>query len=168
MVAALEGHFETEDGTHLRRRCRRVLTRISPDLLHQRAARARAQCGLRRWADEPGVDRWEGTFPSEEAARAWAAIDALARQYVTDGVCPGIERARAKALTDLVAGNATIDTIITVTVPATAVPATAVPGTAVPATAVPRRVPAPVPVAASVGEPDTRAVTDATRRRRRR
>ena len=92
MVAALEGHFETEDGAHLRRRCRRVLTRISPDLLHQRAARARAQCGLRRWADEPGVDRWEGTFPSEDAARAWAAIDALARHYVADGVCSGIER----------------------------------------------------------------------------
>src|SRR6188472_2874271 len=120
VVAALEGHFETEDGAHLRRRCRRVLARISPDLLHQRAARARAKCGLRRWADEPGVDRWEGTFPSEEAARAWAAIDALARQYVTDGVCSGIERARAKALTDLVAGNATIDTVITITVPAAA------------------------------------------------
>ena len=127
VVAALEGHFETEDGTHLRRRCRRVLTRISPDLLHQRAARARAQCGLRRWADEPGVDRWEGTFPSEEAARAWAAIDALARQYLHDGASSGIEGARAKALTDLVAGNATIDTIITVTVPAAAVPATAAP-----------------------------------------
>ena len=73
------------------------------------------------------MDRWEGTFPSEDAAKAWAAIDALARQYVTDGVCSGIERARAKALTDLVAGNATIDTIITITVPATAVPATAAP-----------------------------------------
>ena len=67
------------------------------------------------------MDRWEGTFPSEEAARAWAAIDALARRYVTDGVCPGIEGARGKALTDLVAGNATIDTMITLTVPATAV-----------------------------------------------
>ena len=89
VVAALEGHFDTEDGAHLRRRCRRVLTRISPDLLHQRAARARAQCGLRRWADEPGVDRWEGTFPSEEAARAWAAIDALARQYVSRRRLPG-------------------------------------------------------------------------------
>ena len=42
VVAALEAHFDTEDGTALRRRCRRVLTRISPDLLHQRAARARA------------------------------------------------------------------------------------------------------------------------------
>ena len=64
--------------------------------------------GLRRWVDEPGVDRWEGTFPSEDAARAWAAIDALARRYVTDGACATIEGARAKALTDLVAGNATI------------------------------------------------------------
>ena len=99
-----------------------MLTRISPDLLHQRAARARAESRLRRWADEPGVDHWEGTFPSEEAARAWAAIDALARQYVTDGKCATIDRARAKALTDLVAGNATITTVLTVTVPATALP----------------------------------------------
>ena len=97
-----------------------MLARISPDLLHQRAARARADSRLRRWADEPGIDHWEGTFPSEEAARAWAAIDALARQYVTDGACATIDRARAKALTDLVAGNATITTVLTVTVPATA------------------------------------------------
>ena len=123
VVAALEEHFEREDGTHLRRRCRRVLARISPDLLLQRAARARAESGLRRWADEPGVDKWEGTFPSEEAAQAWAAIDALARQYVSDAKCATIERARAKALTDLVAGHATIETVLTVTVPATALPA---------------------------------------------
>ena len=89
VVAALEGHFEVEDAAHLRRRCRRALARISPDLLRQRALRARAACGLRRWVEEPGVDRWEGTFPSEDAARAWAAIDALARRYVADGVCPG-------------------------------------------------------------------------------
>ena len=68
VVAALEGHFGSEDAAHLRRRCRRVLTRISPDLLVQRARRAREECGLRRWADEPGVDKWVGTFPSEEAA----------------------------------------------------------------------------------------------------
>ena len=122
VVAALEEHFDREDGTHLRRRCRRVLARISPDLLLQRAARARAESGLRRWADEPGVDKWEGTFPSEEAAQAWAAIDAVARQYVSDGQCTTIERARAKALTDLVAGNATIETVLTLTVPAEALP----------------------------------------------
>ena len=99
-----------------------MLTRISPDLLVQRARRARQECGLRRWADEPGVDRWVGTFPSEEAAQAWAAIDALARTYVQDQVCPTLERARAKALTDLVTGHATIDTVLTVTVPATVLP----------------------------------------------
>jgi len=40
---------------------------------------------LRRWAEEPGVDRWSGSFPSEQAALGWAAVDALARQYVADG-----------------------------------------------------------------------------------
>ena len=123
VVAAVEGHFGTEDGAHLRRRCRRVLARISPDLLVERAKRARAACGLRRWVAEPGVDRWEGTFPSEDAARAWAAVDALAQRYVRDGTCTHIERARGKALTDLVAGNATIDAVVTLTVPVTALPA---------------------------------------------
>ncbi len=119
VVTMLQGHFEVEDGAHLRRRCRRALARISPELLLERAKQARAQCGLRRWVAEPGVDRWEGTFPSEDAATAWAAIDALAHRYVKDGVCTHIEAARGKALTDLVAGQATIDTVLTVTVPAT-------------------------------------------------
>ncbi|HSO65060.1 MAG TPA: hypothetical protein VLQ78_08150, partial [Ornithinibacter sp.] len=83
---------------------------------------------LRRWADEPGVDRWAGTFPSEEAAQAWAAIDSLARRYVSESVCPTLERARAKALTDLVAGNATVETVVTLTVPAAAVPGAGPPG----------------------------------------
>ena len=98
VVAALEGFFGVEDGPRLRRRCRRVLARVSPDLLVQRARRARQECGLRRWAAEPGVDRWEGTFPSEDAAQAWAAVDALARRYVADGLCPGIDRARAQGV----------------------------------------------------------------------
>ncbi len=119
VVTMLEGHFEVEDGAHLRRRCRRALARISPELLLERAKQARAECGLRRWVAEPGVDRWEGTFPSEDAARAWAAIDALAHRYVKDDVCTHIEAARGKALTDLVAGQATIDTVLTITVPAT-------------------------------------------------
>ncbi len=119
VVSLLEPYFEVEDGAHLRRRCRRALARISPDLLRQRALKARSQVGLRRWVAEPGVDRWEGTFPSEDAATAWAAIDALAHRYVKDAVCTHIEAARGKALTDLVAGQASIDTVLTITVPAT-------------------------------------------------
>ena len=46
---------------------------------HTQAHSKRQQCGLRRWAEESCVDRWEGTCPSEEAAQAWAAIDALGK-----------------------------------------------------------------------------------------
>ncbi|WP_392544982.1 HNH endonuclease signature motif containing protein [Oryzobacter telluris] len=117
VVAALDGHLGIEPAAALRRRCRRLLARISPDLLRQRAERARRETGLRRWVAEPGVDAWWGTFPSEDAASAWAAIDELARQYVADGVCSGIDRARAKALTDLVAASSTVTYSIVLTVP---------------------------------------------------
>ena len=121
VVQSLESFFDAETGPQLRSRCRRVLATISPDLVRQRATKAREQCGLRRWAEEPGVDKWEGTFPSEDAARAWAAIDARAQQLRADGTCPRIERARAQALIDLVTASATITTVLTLTVPAAAV-----------------------------------------------
>ena len=119
VVAALEPWFGVEDAPRLRRRTRRLLARVCPDLLRQRAVRARSESALRRWVDEPGVDTWLGTFPSEEACRAWAAVDALAQRYVTDGVCERIDRARAKALTDLVTGQATIDVNVVLTTAAT-------------------------------------------------
>jgi hypothetical protein len=118
VVTALEQWFEDSDAAALRRRCRRVLARVSPELLRERARRARSESRLERWASEPGVDTWHGTFPSEEAARAWAAVDALAQRYVADGTCERIDRARAKALTDLVEGNATVDVRVLLTVPA--------------------------------------------------
>ncbi|MBM6399953.1 hypothetical protein [Phycicoccus sonneratiae] len=45
VVDALEAWFEQEDATRLRRRCRRLLARICPDLLRQRAVRARSESG---------------------------------------------------------------------------------------------------------------------------
>ena len=122
VVASLDGWFDVEDGARLRRRARRLLARVSPDLLRQRAARARSESSLRRWVDQPGVDTWLGTFPSEEACRAWAAIDALAQRYVADGTCERVDRARAKALTDLVTGHATVDVQVVLTAPAAAEP----------------------------------------------
>ena len=119
VVAALTEHL-AEDAPTMRRRVRRLLARISPDLLRQRAERARASTGLRRWVAEPGVDAWFGTFPSEEAATAWAAVDRLAHRYVADGVCSSVEQARGRALTDLVTGNATVDVQVVLTVPADA------------------------------------------------
>ena len=122
VVAALDPHLDAEPGPTLRRRTRRVLTRISPDLLAQRAQRARRGTGLRRWVAEPGVDAWHGTFPSEESAAAWAAIDERARRYVTDGVCSTIEQARGKALTDLVLEHSDVRVQLVLTHPADADP----------------------------------------------
>ena len=118
IVAALNRHLG-DDAATLRRRTRVLLERISPDLVRERATRARANTGLRRWVAEPGVDEWHGTFPSEDAATAWAAIDKLAHDLVAAGTCTNIEQARGKALTDLVTGNATIDVQVVLTVPAT-------------------------------------------------
>ena len=117
IVTALSGHLG-DDATTLRRRTRVLLERISPDLVRERAKRARANTGLRRWVAEPGVDEWHGTFPSEDAATAWAAIDKLAHDLVAAGTCTTVEQARGKALTDLVTGNATIDVQVVLTVPA--------------------------------------------------
>lgn len=114
VVTGLDPHLETEDSTALRRRVRRMLARISPDLLRQRAVRARSECRLERWVEEPGVDGWHGTFPSEQAATAWAAVDRLAQRYVADGRFERVDQARAAALMDLVAGNTTVDVQVTV------------------------------------------------------
>ena len=117
IVTALSGHLGDDSAT-LRKRTRVLLSRISPDLVRERAKRARASTGLRRWVAEPGVDEWHGTFPSEDAATAWAAIDRLAHELVAAGTCSNVEQARGKALTDLVTGNATVDVQVLLTVPA--------------------------------------------------
>ena len=117
VVTALDSHLG-DDAAKLRQRTRVLLSRISPDLVRERAQKARANTGLRRWVGEPGVDEWHGTFPSEDAASAWAAIDGLAHDLVAAGTCTNIEHARGKALTDLVTGHATVDVQVVLTVPA--------------------------------------------------
>ncbi|MFQ6173407.1 HNH endonuclease signature motif containing protein, partial [Oryzobacter sp. R7] len=146
VIATLGQLLASETGVQLRRRTRRLLARVSPDLLRQRAQRARQECGLRRRVGEPGVDVWEGTFPSEQAAKAWAAIDTRAHQLLTDGTVDRIDRARAQALIDLVMQSATVTTVITLTVPAAA-PATATGDEAAGATDEPAPIPENDPTA---------------------
>ncbi len=146
VIAALGASLTSLTGPRLRSRCRQVLARVSPDLLRTRATAAREQCVLRRWVEQPGVDTWEGTFPSEDAARAWAAIDARAQQLVADGVCARVGRARAQALIDLVMGSATVTTTVLLTVSADEAAADAVPG------ADPETVPDPVGAPGAVAD----------------
>ncbi len=102
----------------LRRRLRRLLAEIDPATAAAQARAARGEAGLRRWSSEPGIDTWRGVLPVEEAFPAWAAIDELARSYVADGRCATLERARGKALTDLITGHAHVSVSVHVTTPA--------------------------------------------------
>lgn len=118
VVDALGGDFASKSGPALRRRTRDILFRLAPELLKERIRKSRSDVSLRRWAGEPGTDAWGGVFPSERAAKAWAAIDELARQYRLDGTYATLEQARAFAMLDLVDGNATVETVLHLTVPA--------------------------------------------------
>jgi hypothetical protein len=124
VVTSLDSHLG-DDTAKLRQRIRVLLARISPDLVRERAQKARNNTGLRRWVAEPGVDEWHGTFPSEDAATAWAAVDRLAHDLVAAGTCTNVEQARGKALTDLVTGHSTVDVQVVLTVPADCVPTSA-------------------------------------------
>ncbi|KAB7741855.1 hypothetical protein GA707_16705 [Nostocoides sp. F2B08] len=118
VVEALAKDFGVRSGPALRRRTRELLFKMAPELLRRRIAAARKKIGLRRWVGEPGTDQWGGTFASERAATAWAAVDALARRYRTEDTYPTLEMARAYALLDLVHGKASVTTVLSLTVPA--------------------------------------------------
>ena len=118
VVDAVAGELSAKSGPALRRRTREVLFALCPELLKERIRKARKGVGLRRWVGEPGTDSWGGSFPSERAAVAWAAIDALARQYRQQGRYDTLEKARAYALMDLVDGSTTVETVLHLTVPA--------------------------------------------------
>lgn len=105
----LDEYFETETAGQLRRRVRSVLRRIDPSLVTERARRARRDRGARRGIASDGMDAWRVTFRTEESARAWAVVDARARELRAEGRPETLEELRADAILDLIEGRATID-----------------------------------------------------------
>ena len=119
VVVMIEDTLGTEPPAVLRRRVRRALEVVDADLLRAKAARARSARSLSRWpGDEPGVDTWMGSFPTEQSRSGWAVVDGLARQYVRDGKAVGLEQARADALMDLIHARATGTFVVQLAVPA--------------------------------------------------
>jgi hypothetical protein len=118
VLARLDSHLGTEPAAALRRRVRRVLEKVDADLLRAKAERARGERSLRRYAVEPGVDEWSARLPVEDSRVAWSVVDDVARRYVAEGRCAGIEQARAGALIDLVTGKASGAVTVHLAVPA--------------------------------------------------
>ena len=121
VVGTLHASLGVDTAVQLRRRCRRAIASISPDLLRQRARRAREECGLRRWAEEPGVDRWEGTFPSEDAAEGGPPSTPSPSGTSPRAGARGSRRPGPSRLMDLIRARTTVDVQLVVTVPATEV-----------------------------------------------
>lgn len=119
VVARIADGLGSEPAAALRRRVRRVLGAVDPDLMRAKASRARSERSLRRWpGDEPGVDTWMGSFPAEMSRSGWAVVDGLAREYVRGGRATGVEQARADALMDLIHSRATGTFVVQLAVPA--------------------------------------------------
>jgi hypothetical protein len=102
----------------LRRRLRRVLAAVDAEAVRRKAARARGERSLRRTAFGLGTDEWSAKLPVEDSRAAWSVIDTLARSYLTQGRCAGIEQARADALLDLIHARTTGHLNLTITIPA--------------------------------------------------
>ena len=103
-----------------RNRVRRALAEIDPDLVRERAARAKLDRFVSTRASHlPGLTQWYAQLPAEDSAKAWAAIDALAHQKLNDDPTKTLSQHRADALLDLILGNATIEAHVTIAIPIT-------------------------------------------------
>ncbi len=112
-------------------RARSAAARADAESVARGQARAPRRRSVRVGASQvPGVMRWTADLPDEVSRRMFAAIDALAQEYLAAdrvgatsmkaaarGVRRTVEQARVDALADLVLGNATVQTIVELVVP---------------------------------------------------
>ena len=100
------------------KRVRRVLGRIDADALRVKAAKERLDRFVHAYPSPvPGLTSWVASLPAAESAACWAAIDELAHQMRGDDPTRTLEQCRADALVDLMLGNATVTTTVTIMVP---------------------------------------------------
>ena len=114
--SVVEG-VESDTPGPARRRCRRALNRVAPDLLVERVRRARSRRGLTRWQPEPGIVQWEAQLPVEEGALAWEAVTRVAARIRREGGAENLEQARADALIELMRAQTTVSVELNITVP---------------------------------------------------
>ena len=100
------------------RRVRRVLARIDADAVRAKAAKERLDRFVHAYPSRvPGLTSWVASLPAAESAACWAAIDELAHQMRGDDPTRTLEQCRADALVDLMLGNATVNTTVTLMIP---------------------------------------------------
>ena len=106
-----------ENGVRLKRRVQTALAAVDPDAVKERAEKNRTDRCLRRWTSKAGVEEWLATLPATQSIRAWAAIDALAREFINNGRSETLDQARADAMIALIEGQSTISYVVTLGIP---------------------------------------------------
>ncbi len=102
----------------LRRRTAAVLAGVDATVARERVAREVERRGMSRRIESSVLDRWEGTYPVEDARVAWAAIDTVARQLLAQGSANTLAQARADAHLSLLLRQVTTTIHLHPTVPA--------------------------------------------------
>ena len=102
----------------LRRLCERTAALIDAGSIEQRAQRGVEDRFVRLSPGaDPGMAWWTASLPAYVSMKAWAAIDALAHEYVRADPGRSIDQARADAFADLLLGSAQVTTTVELIVP---------------------------------------------------
>ena len=115
--AYLADRLATTDPTRLMALARYALGRIRPDLLPDRARKARERRLLEKWEAEPGLTEITARMPSDKAAAIWSAATTLAKDYLRDDPALTLDQARLDAFVDLALANVTVRTTVTLGIP---------------------------------------------------
>ena len=100
------------------KKVRKVLGKVDADALRLKAAKERLDRFVHAYPSQvPGLTTWVASLPAAESAACWAAIDELAHQMRGDDPTRTLEQCRADALVDLMLGNATVTTTVTLMIP---------------------------------------------------
>ncbi|MDF8263036.1 HNH endonuclease signature motif containing protein [Luteipulveratus flavus] len=136
--ALLDRDVQSWSSAQITARTRRLVQQIDPAAARSsRARRAVERIGVfTAPGPELGLTEWTAVMPTDQAARAYAAVDGLARELHRDTTtAKTLGQCRVDAMTDLVLQRADITTEVTVTVPVLVPPTGSPPGHALPAAA---------------------------------
>jgi hypothetical protein len=113
-----DGQVGSLPPARLARACERAAVVADSDAVERRAVRAVEDRFVRVCPGvDPGMAFWTASLDSLESAKAWAAIDGLAHEYVRAEGNRTIDQARADAMLDLLLGSATVTTTVELVVP---------------------------------------------------
>lgn len=119
--------------TALRKRAEKAAARIDPDSLTQRVQAGRRSHSVRVTPGVlPGTTDWAATTPTDTSLKAWAAVCALADEYLTGNPDLNVGQARANAFLDLLLRRVDVHTIVTLNITDTTLTTLTAPGTLAP------------------------------------